>query len=104
MFNDWKRAALKINDPKFWPVFSEGDPVLESSEDAIAYGNLIWPDDYLRKKLSIIEKKEVRKSNQLKKLGDITLDQRTRIAVYVQFLHEAAAEFKRIWKTVGVLK
>ncbi|KKN32646.1 hypothetical protein LCGC14_0811690 [marine sediment metagenome] len=89
MFDKEKAEAIKNNDSRWWPVWRDGDPILESSEDACIYGELIWPDDKEYVKLEALADMETRRCKELGEKGWHTLDICMRITTYIHFLHEA---------------
>ena len=42
MRDDEKAAAIAANDYQLWPGWSEGNPVLENTEESIKYGELVY--------------------------------------------------------------
>ena len=96
MRNEEKREAVRVKDYRLWPVWSEGDPVLECPEDALAYGSLMWPDDFAYEKIRKIIKKENRRLKYLKTKEQDTTNRCFQIAAYAEFLREACEEFRRM--------
>jgi len=94
MRDEEKKNAEKMQDCRIWPRWSEREPVMENTEDALRYGRLIWPNDWEAAWLQKYAKKLKKKLNKIKGLPDGNMNQQIKLATYIQFCHEAVAEFR----------
>ena len=40
-----KAKAKKLKNWMLWPVYFNGNPILENTGEALTYGTLVWPDN-----------------------------------------------------------
>lgn len=84
-----KAEAKKLKNWMLWPVYFNGNPILENTGEALTYGTLVWPDNLQLNYLDTIHEQERNRFNNMMLKGPHMLARCSLIAPYIQFLSEA---------------